>query len=70
VRYGNCLTYALVKVFREGGRLVIERSEYGWWLHFSHMTRKDKVITHYSPEVKRRRWWPPLLFRGRVVRED
>lgn len=65
----NCLIYALRKLIREGGYLLVRRSFYGWWPHVLHMSRAGE-ITHYSPPRKRRRLIPPLLFRGRVIKGD
>ena len=65
----NCLIYALLKWYREGGYLVIRKSRFGWWPHFLHMDTARK-ITHYSPQHKYNRWFPPLLFKGRVVKGD
>lgn len=61
----NCLIYALLKLYHEGGYVLMRKSFYGWWPHFLHMSMTGE-ITHYSPERKRRRLLPPLLFRGRV----
>ena len=65
----NCLIYALLKLYREGGYVLMRKSFYGWWPHFLHMSATGEV-THFSPEKKRRRFFPPLLFRGRIYHGD
>lgn len=64
MRMSNCLIYALLKRFREGGRIRMRRSEYGWWPHFFHES-KNGVTTHFRARHPGPRRCPPLLFRGR-----
>lgn len=76
----NCLIYALMKYCREGGYILIRKSDLGWWPHFLHGTRPaagDVTVSHFVPlqPFKARglfRFFPihTLLFRGRVRSED
>ena len=71
----NCLIYALLKLYRECGYITIRKSRFGWWPHFLHMSdegakRAGDEISHYAPKHKYSRWFPPLLFKGRVVTGD
>lgn len=68
----NCLIYALVKYFSLGGKvsLVVSRSLYGWFPHFSVIAELDSgqiVKMEYVPDHPRRRLFPPLLFKGHEV---
>jgi hypothetical protein len=65
----NCLLYALLTWYREGGYLVVRHSKYGWWPHFLHQ-HKGGVVTHYVPLCPRKRIFPPPLFHGAVVIGD
>jgi len=65
----NCLTYAL-RVLRYGrttDHLLVRRSHWGWFPHFSaifEMENGDLIKKEYVPTSPRRRWLPPLFFRG------
>lgn len=59
----NCLIYAFRKFFKEGGYVLLRKSHYGWWPHFLHMN-VGGLITHFSPEAPRKRFLPPLIFKG------
>lgn len=65
----NCLTYAL-RTWRFGrpdSHLVIRRSHWGWFPRFAvvfEMADGSLIKKEYVPTVPRRRWWPPLFFRG------
>ncbi len=65
----NCLTYAL-RTWRFGratDHLVIRRSNWGWFPHFAvvfELENGDLEKREYVPIAPRRRWLPPLFFRG------
>lgn len=65
---GNCLCWALGQWRRHGGYLIVRRSHWGWWWHFL-WSRDLTEFAAYEPAAPpRRRWLPPLWFRGQVVR--
>lgn len=58
----NCLTYAVRKLFYEGGYLMIRRSQFAevmgiknkwnpfyWTPHFLHRSKDTKIVTQYLP---------------------
>jgi len=65
----NCLTYAM-RVLRYGrttDHLLVRRSHWGWFPHFSaifEMDNGDLIKKEYVPTNPRPRWIPPLFFRG------
>lgn len=61
----NCLIWAVKQWYRNGGCLLIRRSNYGWWPHFMWMN-VDGTIWEYAPDHKYRQLIPPVLFKGRV----
>lgn len=68
----NCLTYAIrmARYGRAGDHLVIRKSHWGWFPHFSVMIELDNgdiVKKEYVPIGPRPRWLPPLFFHGREV---
>jgi hypothetical protein len=65
----NCLLYALLKWYREGGSIRRRPSRHGWWWHFMHQ-HKGGEVTHYVPLCPKRRLFPPPLFKGAVVIGD
>lgn len=68
----NCLTYAfrVLRYGRAGDHLVIRRSHWGFFPHFSalfEMENGDLVRKEYVPLSPRKRWIPPLFFKGEEV---
>ena len=67
----NCLTFALaVWRYGRGDHLVIRKSHWGWFPHFKVMFELQDgsiVIKEFVPSEPRRRWIPPLFFRGEVI---
>lgn len=63
--WSNCLAFALGRYWQQGGYVVMMRSRFGWWPHFV-WTADLKDFEEFAPKRKRRRWFPPLIFRGRV----
>lgn len=68
----NCLTYALrmAKYGRVSDHLVIRKSHWGFFPHFSVMIELengDLVKKEYVPIEPRRHFLPPLFFKGREV---
>lgn len=68
----NCLTYALrtLRYGRATDHLVIRRSHWGWFPHFSALFELEDgtlVRKEYVPVKPRSRWVPPLFFKGREV---
>lgn len=63
----NCYLWARWQLFCRGGYLISTQSKFGWWTH--HYWTPDLVLFYeWVPEGrKRRRLWPPLLFRGYVA---
>ena len=67
----NCLTFAfrVAKYARTTDSLVIRRSHWGWFPHFSaifEMEDGSLIKKEYVPIEPRRRWLPPLFFKGVV----
>lgn len=68
----NCLTYALRiwRYGRAGDHLVVRRSRFGWFPHFSvlfELANGDIVRKEYVPLNPVRHRFPPLFFKGREV---
>jgi len=68
----NCLTYALRvwKYGRKGDHLVVRRSRFGWFPHFSvlfEMSNGDLIRKEYVPIKPVNRLIPPLFFKGKEV---
>jgi hypothetical protein len=62
---GNCLFYAISKLYREGGRVVVRRSSHYWLgLHFYH-TFDLQTFTEYTRDRTPHRW-KIVLFRGYI----
>ena len=65
----NCLTYALRlwHFGRTSDHLVIRRSHWGWFPHFSvvfELMDGSLIKKEYVPLNPRKRWFPPLFFKG------
>jgi hypothetical protein len=59
----NCLIFALRRVWRSGGYLILRRSSYGWWPHV--IWSPDLVrFEEFTTADKFSRWCPPILFPG------
>lgn len=71
-RKSNCLVFALGRLWRRGGYLIMRRSRWGWFPHFLWAESLDPlVIEHFVPvDGGRPRLLPPLLFVGQIRRED
>jgi len=68
----NCLTYALrmARYGRGGNHLVIRKSRFAWFPHFSvlfELENGDIVRKEYVPINPTKRWIPPLFFKGKEV---
>lgn len=68
----NCLTYAfrVLRYGRTSDHLLIRRSHWGWFPHFSavfELQDGSLVKKEYVPIAPRARWVPPLFFKGREV---
>jgi hypothetical protein len=63
---GNCLFYAVAKVVRHGGKITIEKPQFGWWPHIMHVDKSGCVTEFVPVGPKRRRFLPPPIFWGRV----
>lgn len=68
----NCLTFVLrvARYGRAGDHLLIRKSHWGWFPHFAaifEMADGSIIKKEYVPLGPRRRWLPPLFFRGQVV---
>lgn len=64
-RISNCLFYVLRRINEGGGAVLIEKSSYGWWPHFKHVDHAG-CITEFIPEERRKRMFPPPVFKGAV----
>ena len=64
--YSNCWIFALWRLFRRRGFLIISKSEWGWWWHF--MWSPDmRTVQQFEPTLKRRkRLFPPFIYKGYV----
>jgi len=73
----NCLIWALGRVLREGGSLIISRSRFGPWSHVRWLAPDGRVL-YFRPVCYRatiRAWritiggfrlnLPPLVYKGR-----
>jgi len=69
VMWSNCLFYAMWMWIKHGGYLMARWSMWGCFPHFLHMSRSG-VITHLKPLRPRRRIFPPLIFKGKVMEGD
>ena len=67
----NCAVYAVTKFLREGGYIVVGRSDHGWWPHvrhtfdfvtFSYFAMRPKDLARWK---RGRHWCPPRWFKGR-----
>jgi len=65
-KVSNCLLWALAQWWRFGGGLLVEKSAFGWWLHFSWRARSGEIWEFNQVASKRRRICPPWLFLGRA----
>ena len=65
----NCLIWALGQWRREGGYLLIRRSEWYPGPHFLWANADLSDRRAFVPLVHRRRWFPPLWFAGRVEKD-
>lgn len=68
----NCLTYALRtwRFWLPSDHLNIRVSHWGWFPHFAvifELPDGSLVKKEYVPIHPRRRWIPPLFFKGREV---
>ena len=78
-KYSNCLIFALGRIFKKGGYLVIRKSRFGWWPHFlwGQLNEEGLIeVEHYQPlqpdKTSWLRYFPihTLLFKGKVVQSD
>jgi hypothetical protein len=61
----NCLIFVIGRWLKRGGYVIARKSHWGWWLHF--LWSPDlQTFEEFVPGRYRRRWLPPVLFRGRV----
>lgn len=69
-KLSNCVLFALGQWWAYGGYLVVRKSYFGWWPHF--LWSQDLVtFEEYTPyDTRRRKWLPPLLFKGYVRRGE
>lgn len=67
----NCLLYALKQFYKYGGSIIISKSRYGKWLHFS-WSKDMKSLSHYVPKKKPLKYplFQKWLFRGEVKIKD
>lgn len=66
MEFSNCLLYVLMRMASSGGRMLVQKSLYGWWPHFMHVDGSG-CVTEFVPHRPRPRLLlPPPLFRGRV----
>lgn len=70
-RKDNCLLFAcrVLRYARTSDHLVIRRSHWGWFPHFSAIFElQDGTICkmEYVPDAARPRWIPPIFFNGHV----
>lgn len=68
-KFENCLTYALRhwRFGRSSDHLVVRRSRWGWFPHFSviyELQNGDIEKREYVPLSPRPRFIPPLFFKG------
>lgn len=68
----NCLTFALAhfRFLRRGDYFSFRRSHWGPFPHFSvikELENGNLIKQEFVPVEPRRRWLPPLFFRGQVI---
>lgn len=64
-KYNNCLFFAMYKLIKNGGFLLMRKSKYGPFPHFL-WSQDLKSVEHFVPVKPRNRLMPPLIFRGKV----
>lgn len=62
----NCWMFALWRLFRRGGFLIITKSEWGWWPHLMWSPDMSSLQQFEPTEKKRRRLLPPFVYKGYV----
>lgn len=65
----NCFLYAYQKYQTQGGYILVTPSKWGWWPHFLWSADLPPTYEAFDPPVKRKRWYPPIVFRGRITRQ-
>lgn len=67
----NCLSFVLRVVrYGRGDYVLVRKSHWGWFPHFAavfEMADGSMIKMEYVPDGPRRRWLPPLFFKGSVV---
>jgi hypothetical protein len=68
----NCLGFVLsiARYGRTSDHLVIRKSHWGWFPHFSAIfeLQDDTVVKkEYVPTAPRKRWSLPIFFEGKIV---
>lgn len=66
-RLSNCILYAVGRWWRRGGYVVIRKSNYGPFPHFMWSADLLTFESFIPMRPAHERWFPPPLFRGRVV---
>jgi hypothetical protein len=64
-QWSNCLLWALARLWKRGGYLLVRRSGFGHFPHFL-WSRDLRRVWSYCPLQPSRRLLPPPLFRGYV----
>ena len=64
--WSNCYLFAIQQWYRHGGYIVLTKSQYGWWPHAFHSEDLRRFTDFVPLAPKRRRWLPPLVFRGHI----
>ena len=63
----NCLFFVISHMYSDGGYAVMRRSHYVWWLpHFEWSPDLEHFIEFTPIHPKVLRWFPPLMFKGKV----
>jgi len=80
MRRSNCLIFALRRFYAEGGYIIVRRSHFGWWWHFSWTRSLSEPPIAYVPqrpiEWRKLPWILRILplhtviYRGTIVEGD
>jgi hypothetical protein len=63
--WSNCLFFVIGRWVTRGGYVVVKQSEYWPGPHFI-WSPDLTTFEHFIPDTRRRRWFPPIVFKGRV----
>ena len=71
-RYCNCWVWSIYQYVRYGGHIAFRKTHYGklrllYWCHSFWSPDNGKTWLHYKPLYPKRRFIPPLFYKGIVT---